>query len=498
MMQVDVAILGAGFSGCLAARALLNCGKSVLIVDRGRHPRFVIGESTTPMANLVWQQIAKKYNLPDLAPFAEYGTWKPQYPQIDCGLKRGFSYFSHVAGQTFTPTADHVNDLSVAASYGPADADTHWYRPDFDAFLAASCVAAGATLLEETEVVAFRAGPPGVITVRRQNDLEEISAGFVIDASGEAMVLPKCLGIPTDPVGMKTNSRAVFGHFTHVGRFRDQLVSSGARLGDAVFDCDDAALHHVFDGGWMWVLRFDSGVTSAGFSLNIDHDSLNPEVSAEAEFSQLLQRFPSIAQQFRDAKVTPLCGQIRRTGRLQRRSRQVIGPGWALLPFTAYGMDALHSTGNTHALVGIERLLTLLATPRSDDELAAGLRNYAMSLRREIDVIDCVVAGSYRAFKCFPVFVAYSMLYFAAATVSEQRRRQAGGATAGGFVLASEAAFASRVLLCHRELEKLMSQSEISADQIATFEKLIASEIAPYNIAGLCDPERQNQYPFTG
>jgi FADH2 O2-dependent halogenase len=27
---------------------------------------------------------------------------------------------------------------------------------------------------------------------------------------------------------------------------------------------DDAALHHVFDGGWVWVLRFNNGITSAG------------------------------------------------------------------------------------------------------------------------------------------------------------------------------------------------------------------------------------------
>ena len=33
---------------------------------------------------------------------------------------------------------------------------------------------------------------------------------------------------------------------------------------------DDAALHHVFDGGWMWVLRFGNGVTSAGIAVTDD------------------------------------------------------------------------------------------------------------------------------------------------------------------------------------------------------------------------------------
>ena len=30
---------------------------------------------------------------------------------------------------------------------------------------------------------------------------------------------------------------------------------------------DDAALHHVFPGGWIWVLRFNNGITSAGAAL---------------------------------------------------------------------------------------------------------------------------------------------------------------------------------------------------------------------------------------
>ena len=30
------------------------------------------------------------------------------------------------------------------------------------------------------------------------------------------------------------------------------------------YPIEDAAVHHVFDGGWMWLLHFNNGVTSAG------------------------------------------------------------------------------------------------------------------------------------------------------------------------------------------------------------------------------------------
>ena len=51
--DADVAIVGAGFAGALTALALRRCGRSVVLLERGRHPRFAIGESSTPLANLL-------------------------------------------------------------------------------------------------------------------------------------------------------------------------------------------------------------------------------------------------------------------------------------------------------------------------------------------------------------------------------------------------------------------------------------------------------------
>ncbi len=35
---------------------------------------------------------------------------------------------------------------------------------------------------------------------------------------------------------------------------------------DDTFDGDDAAQHHVLADGWMWMLRFDCGITSVGIT----------------------------------------------------------------------------------------------------------------------------------------------------------------------------------------------------------------------------------------
>ena len=86
--RADIAIVGAGFGGSLMAMVARRLGRSVVLIERGKHPRFAIGESSTPLANLFLQQIAEEHDLPQLLPFRRWGEWQREYPKIGCGLKR--------------------------------------------------------------------------------------------------------------------------------------------------------------------------------------------------------------------------------------------------------------------------------------------------------------------------------------------------------------------------------------------------------------------------
>ena len=87
--------MGSGFAGSLFAMIARRQGRSVILLERGRHPRFVIGESSTPLSNLLLDELATRYDLPALRPLTKWGSWQKHYPEVPCGLKRGFSFFHH-------------------------------------------------------------------------------------------------------------------------------------------------------------------------------------------------------------------------------------------------------------------------------------------------------------------------------------------------------------------------------------------------------------------
>src|SRR4026208_1041675 len=128
-IETDIAIVGSGFGGSRTALALRRRGFRVALVERGRHPRFAIGESSTPLANLLLDEIARRYDLPRLLPLTKWGSWTRTLPEIACGLKRGFTFYHHKFRQPFNDDADRGNQLLVGASPHDEIADTHWYRP---------------------------------------------------------------------------------------------------------------------------------------------------------------------------------------------------------------------------------------------------------------------------------------------------------------------------------------------------------------------------------
>ena len=471
VLKSDVAILGSGFAGSLMALVLQREGLRPVVVDRAAHPRFAIGESSTPVADMILRDLSDRYDLPRIRPLSRYGSWKATYPEIGVGRKRGFSYFYHEADLSFRPRSDHANELLVAASSEDAMSDTHWFRADVDAFLADEVRRAGIPLLENTEVTSIEPGQP--VTVLSAG--ATIRADFVIDASGAGGAISKAFGIADTADRLETYSRTVFTHLVNVPLWQDVY---GADTSDHPYDCDAAALHHVVDGGWIWMLRFDHGVVSAGLMV----DRRRPP-----DWEAVLQQYPSLREQFAGARPAEIPGRwIGSPDRIQRRAAQVVGDDWAMLPHTAGFIDPLHSTGIAHSLSGVERLAEILAAHWSQPSLADALTKYEAAVHQELDFIDTLVAACYASMHNFGLFTASTMMYFA--VVTEYERLRLSGEHAG------------KMFLCPDMLPDVARKALAmlrSGVKEAEYWAFVEEAIEPFNRVGLFHPAVPNMYHHT-
>ena len=488
----DILVAGAGFAGSLMALILHSQGFRVCLVEKGRHPRFAIGESSTPIADMLLRRLSSRYNLPWLAAFSRYGSWQEAHPEIVCGIKRGFSYFKHYPGKSFATDSDHSNELLVAASTDDVQSDTNWLRADLDAFLVSKVIEAGIPYFDRTEIVSGERSDKWAFHTAAG---ECLSAEFFIDATGGGVLLDRLFGVGSSSDGFLTDSFAVFSHFHHVPRWVELLGEAGIPVSDFPYDPDHSALHQVLDEGWMWMLRFNDERISLGFALNGEkHRSEGG--SPEEICNAMLQRYPTIGKMLCKASLSAQPGRIIRSGRLQRRTKRCFGEGWAALPHTAGFVDPLFSPGIAHSLTGLQKIAEILEQHWGRDEALYGaLTQYEHGVFEELTFIDQLVGGCYKTMDRFELFNAWSMLYFAATITYEQRLLK--GLPPGYFLGADDRAMRAMVDESYRELMGLIQGPAVAGDAIARFTATVRQRIAPVNIARLLDPALKNMYRHT-
>ena len=505
MKSCEVAVVGSGFAGSLLARILAVQGYDVVLLERGTHPRFAIGESSTPLANLSLERIGIRYGLPDCYRLATHGRWLTHFPELRRGLKRGFTYYRHHPDQPFANRGLDSERLLVAASPHDSLSDSHWMRADIDHHFVREAVAAGVDYRDRVNLTTADIAPDCVRLSGTRNDTPfELRANFLIDASGPGGFLARQLSIPSGLEQTETRAALVFSHFDGVRLIKDTVPG----MPEGPYPDDWAAVHHVIDEGWMYSLRFDDGVTSAGFLLtpsgiaslqssdgkNLDGDA----VDAAELWRKLLERYPTLATAFEDA--TPLM-PISFLPAIQHRLTRAAGERWALMPHAYAFVDPLFSTGIAWGLRAVERLALAFESAAGNRRIPdpGVLTRYETALAAEADQIDLVVAGAYEAMAHFDLFAAQAMLYFAAVSFAEANQRlQPQDAVAWkGFLGVGDSVLGPLPREALRRLRQITQRrgEAGTAEERQEFVEWITRGIAARNIAGLADPSRKNLYP---
>lgn len=412
MNKFDIAIIGSGIAGSALGAILARHGQKVVTFEAKSHPRFAIGESMILETSETLRAMAELYDVPELAYFSSENYFA--YAGTSHGIKRHFSYLYHSEDQAQDPR----QALQAIIPKQPYGHELHLYRQDTDYFMMTTAVSYGATVLQNTpvqdvQIEAGGAGSGGVEIITAGG--ERYQANYVVDAGGFRSLLAQKYDLRD--LNQRTHSRAIFTHMVGVPRYHD--VGLSQKEYGLPFRVSEGTLHHLFPGGWLWVIPFDNHekstnpLCSVGLMLDPRVHPLPADLSPQEEFFSFIEQFPSLKAQFHGAHAVRAWT---RTGRIQYSSKQIVGDRFCLLGHAAGFIDPLFSKGLYASLMSTSILADLLLDAHEDgDYSAARFQPLEQSTRAFIQAHDRLIASSYRSFDNYKLWVVVSVLWLAGA-----------------------------------------------------------------------------------
>lgn len=358
MQHFDVIIIGAGPSGSCAGAMLAQSGKRVLCVEKQHFPRFSIGESLLPHC---------------MEFLAAAGLEQALQQQAD---SLGFQYKD---GAAFLKR-DIYTTFNFTEKFTPGPGTTFQVkRANFDKLLADEAERKGLNIRYGVSVTAFDNSNPSNVVLSLETDSGEtyqLSAGFVLDASGFGRVLPRLLQLE-----VPSNFPVRQANFCH--------ISDG--ITDANFDRNKILItvHDDNPDTWFWLIPFSDGTCS--FGVVATEERFSSELTAEQNLWQQLKQTKGLAKLLENAK--PINDARSLTG-YSANVKSLYGPGFALLGNAGEFLDPVFSSGVTIALrsavTAAPLVLRQLAGEQPDWEL-----DFSQPLRKGISTFRKFVEAWY-------------------------------------------------------------------------------------------------------
>lgn len=302
--QYDVLIIGGGPAGATAGLVLAREGWRVLLLERTAFPRFHIGESFLPR---------------NMALFKELGL-EPALRTVPQVEKRGAEFvLGHGRDEAalfwFTDTLHKGETVSFNIERAP-----------FDAKLLDEARKAGVEVREACAVKKILRLEDG--RVEAVTDAGEVSARWVVDASGQSTLLGKHLGIRR--VLPHRKKVACFGHFENVAR------RPGAEGGFIVIV--------MTEEGWFWLIPLDETRTSVGVVLHADQ-AKKVGLPPEQFLPWAIERCPAVKERMAAAVYPDSPSGYHVLADFSYRCSPYAGPGYFLVGDAAVFVDPIFSTG---------------------------------------------------------------------------------------------------------------------------------------------------------
>lgn len=413
--EFDVAILGSGLGGSTLAAILARHGKRVLLLEKGSHPRFAVGEATLPQSSLWMWILSQRFDVPEIGHLTRTNLIH-EHIAPTCGVKRALGFLWHEEGKRQDPLKANL----LIAPATPLTSESHLFRQDVDLYMLNAAIQYGTVYRDHIDVRDFDVDDDGV-TLRTDTG-EELRARFLVDGAGYRSPLATRFGLRENPTPLETQSRSIFTHMVGIKHYDDCLQPEESP--NLSYGWAEGTLHHVFEGGWLWIIPFNNveGSTnplcSVGLTLNMKRYP-DTGMPAEEEFFHFINRFPSMAQQFEGATAVR---EWTKTGRLQYSATGGAGDRYFLLAHAHGFIDALYSRG----LITNFEVLSALAGPllQALDENSFSRDRFAYAERLQHAMLrqsDRVVNNSYRSFPNYALWNAWLRVWLIAEIYGDLR-----------------------------------------------------------------------------
>jgi flavin-dependent dehydrogenase len=309
VQQTDVLVIGAGPAGTVAASIVNKAGYQVMIVEKLKFPRFVIGESLLPRCMEALEEAGfldavkeKKFQEKGGAKFVKNG--KTCDYQFARQFTKGWEWTWQVPRAEFDKTlADTVEKMGVPIEY-------------------------------ETTVTGIEFQGSGSITtvVDKKGIASQIKAKFIIDGSGYGRVIPKLFNL--DRPSNLPPRKALF---THTVDLRRELSDEPNRITIVVHK----------PAVWIWIIPFSNGVTSLGFVGDPSFFQLYSG-SPEQQLRNLITDEPYLMERFKDVEFL---FEPRVLESWSTTTDRFYGEGYVLTGNVTEFLDPVFSSGVTLATV---------------------------------------------------------------------------------------------------------------------------------------------------
>ncbi|RAW00145.1 NAD(P)/FAD-dependent oxidoreductase [Pseudochryseolinea flava] len=352
--ETDVLVIGAGPAGSIAAAMIHKAGYNVMVVEREKFPRFVIGESLLPRCMEVLSDA-----------------------ELLEAVKR--EKFQEKFGAKFMRGENEVADYNFADQFTKGWNWT-WQVPraSFDLALATEVAAKGVPVSFETTVTDIKImdDESSITTVQTKEGItEEIAAKFIVDASGYGRVIPRLFKL--DKPSSLDPRKALFAHLADPNR-------------DNFDEPNRIIIVSYAPGTWVWVIPFSNGNTSVGFVGS--HDFFEQyKGSIEEQYNTLIEDHPYLRKRFGSATRI---FEPRKLESWSSISEKFHGKGYVLTGNVTEFLDPIFSSGVMFATVS-SHLASKLVIRKLDGKEVEWEKDYTHVLQSGVDTFRAFVTAWY-------------------------------------------------------------------------------------------------------